>query len=111
VPNISKAANRNSRLSENDSISETFPILKRFLFVIRISTQYIVVGDRRDAHRVLVGNLVGRRPLGRSTCRWSDNIKIALREERWWGTDWIDLAQNTDRWRDLVNAVMSPVVS
>ena len=47
------------------------------------------------------------RPLGRLGLRWKDNIKIDLQEIRCGGMDWIDLAQDRDRWRALVNAVMS----
>jgi hypothetical protein len=54
-----------------------------------------------------VGKLEGKRPLGRLRRRWVDNIKMDLREVRCGGMDWIDLAQDRDRWRALVNAVMS----
>jgi hypothetical protein len=55
----------------------------------------------------LVGKLEGKRPLGRPRCRWVDNIKMDLRDVRWSGMDWIDLAQDRDRWRVLVNTVMN----
>jgi hypothetical protein len=45
--------------------------------------------------------------LGRQRCRWVDNIKIDLREIRWDGIDWIDLTQDRDQWRALVNTVMN----
>jgi hypothetical protein len=48
-----------------------------------------------------------KRPLGRPRRRWVDNIKIELREIRWDGTDWIDLAQDRDQWTALVNTVMN----
>jgi hypothetical protein len=48
-----------------------------------------------------------KRPLGRPRCRWADNIKIDLRETGGGGMDWIDLAQNRDRWRAVVNTVMN----
>jgi hypothetical protein len=54
-----------------------------------------------------VGKPEGRRPLGRSRRRWDDNIKMVLREVGWGGMDWINLAQDRDRWRALVNAVMN----
>jgi hypothetical protein len=54
-----------------------------------------------------VGNPEGERPLGRPRRRWVDNIKIDLRETEWNGRDWIDLAQDRDQWRALVNAVMN----
>jgi hypothetical protein len=49
----------------------------------------------------------GKRPLGRSRRRWVDNIKIDLRETGWDGMVWIDLAENRDQWRALVNTVMN----
>jgi hypothetical protein len=63
--------------------------------------------DRRGAYRVIVGKSEGRRPLGRPSSRWEDNIKIDILEAGWWGTDCVDLAQDRDRWLALVNAVMN----
>jgi hypothetical protein len=65
------------------------------------------MGERRGAYRVSVGKSEGRRPLGRPRRRWEDNIKMDLIEKRNGGTDWIDLAQDRDMWRALVNAVMN----
>jgi hypothetical protein len=65
------------------------------------------MGERRSAYRALVGKPEGRRPLGRPRRRWEDNIKKDLREFGWGGIDWINLAQDRDRWRALVNAVMN----
>jgi hypothetical protein len=55
----------------------------------------------------LLGNPKGKGPLGRPRPRWVDNIKTDLRERRWDGRDWIDLAQDRDQWRALVNTVMN----
>ena len=63
------------------------------------------MGEGRGVHRVLVGKPEGQRPLGRPRCRWEDNIKIDFQEVGRDG-DWMDLAQNRDRWRELVNTVM-----
>jgi hypothetical protein len=49
----------------------------------------------------------GKRPLGRHRRRWEDNIKMDLREIDWGGMDWIDLAQDRDQWKALVNTVMN----
>ena len=49
----------------------------------------------------------GKKPLGRPRCRWDDNIKMDLQEVGFGGIDWIKLAQDKDRWRALVNAVMN----
>jgi hypothetical protein len=65
------------------------------------------MGERRGAYRALVGKPEGRRPLGRPRRIWEDNIKMDLREVGWGGMDWINLAQDRDRWRALVNAVMN----
>jgi hypothetical protein len=65
------------------------------------------MGEKRTAYRILVGTPEGQRPLGRQKSRWIDNIQMDLREIGWDGGDWIDLAQNRDHWRALVNAVMN----
>jgi hypothetical protein len=59
------------------------------------------------AYRILVGNQEGKKPLGRPRLRWVDNIKIDLKEIGWDGRDWMDLAQDRDRWRALVNMVLN----
>jgi len=65
------------------------------------------MGERRGVYRVLVGKPEGKRPLGRPRRRWEDNIKMNLQEVGCGGMDWIELAQDRDRWRTLVNAVMN----
>jgi hypothetical protein len=62
-------------------------------------------GEERDAYRILVVRPEGRRPLGRPRRRWEVNSKIDLREVGWEDMNWIELAQDRDRWRDVVNAV------
>jgi len=64
------------------------------------------MGDGRVVHRVLVGKHAGERPLGRPRHRWDDNIKMDLREVGG-GGDWMELAQDRDRWRALMNTVMN----
>jgi len=64
-----------------------------------------VYGDMRGVYRVLVGKPQENRPLGRPRRRWKDNIKMDLQEVESDGMDWIELAQDRDRWRALVNAV------
>ena len=58
-------------------------------------------------YRVLVGKPEEKRPLGRPRRRWEDNIKLDLQEVGCGGMDWIQLAQDWDRWRALVHAVMN----
>jgi hypothetical protein len=65
------------------------------------------MGEKKNAYRILVGKPEGKRLLGRPRLRWVDNIKIDLREIGWSGMDWIDLAQDSDKWRALVNTVMN----
>jgi hypothetical protein len=64
-------------------------------------------GEKSNAYRILVGKPEGKRPLGRSRRRWEDNIRMYLRKIGWGGKDWIDLAQDRDQWRVLVNTVMN----
>jgi hypothetical protein len=65
------------------------------------------MGERRGVYRVLVGKPEVKRPLRRHRRRWEDNINMDLKEVGCGGADWIDLAQDRDRWRELVNAVMN----
>jgi hypothetical protein len=64
-------------------------------------------GVNRSAYRILVGKKEGKRPLGRPRCKWVNNIKMDLREIGWDGMNWIDLAQDKDQWRALVNTAMN----
>ena len=64
------------------------------------------MGEGRGVHRVLVGKPEGKRPLGRPRRRWEDNIKMDLCEVGG-GGDWMELAQDRDRWLALVNTVMN----
>jgi len=61
-------------------------------------------GESRGVYRVLVGKREGKRPLGRPRCRWEDSIKMHLQEVKFGGMDWVDLAQERDRWWAPVNA-------
>ena len=65
------------------------------------------MGQGRGVCRVLVGKPDGKRPLGRSRLRWEDNIKMDLQEVGGGCEDWLELAQDRDRWRALVSTVMN----
>jgi hypothetical protein len=65
------------------------------------------IEEKRNAYRLLVGNPEGKRPLRRPRRRLVDNIKMDLLAIGWSGVDWIDLAQDRDKWRALVDAVMN----
>jgi len=65
------------------------------------------MGESGNVYRVLVGKPEGKRSLGRPRHRWEDNIKMDLQEMGCEGMDWMDVAQDRDRWRALVNAVMN----
>jgi hypothetical protein len=65
------------------------------------------MGEDRKVYKVLVGKPEGKRPLGRPRRRWEDGIRMDLRETGLGGVDWIRLAQDRDRWRPVVSAVMN----
>ena len=65
------------------------------------------MGEERGVYRVLVGKPEGNRPMGRPRRRWVNNIRMDLQEVGCWYIEWIGLAQDRDRWRTLVSAVMN----
>jgi hypothetical protein len=65
------------------------------------------MGEWRNVYRVLVAKPEGKRPPERPRRRWEDGIKMDFREIGWGRVEWINLAQNRDRWRVLVKAVMN----
>ena len=73
-----------------------------FLFLLT-NAHVARIGEVRGVYRVLVGKPEGKSPLGRPRRRWEDNIKIDLQELGCGGMDWIELAQDRDSWRALVN--------
>ena len=75
--------------------------------VIIIIIIIIIIGEERGVHRVLVWKPEGKRPLGRPRRRWEDNIKMDLQKVGGGCGDWMELAQDRDRWRALVSTVMN----
>jgi hypothetical protein len=66
------------------------------------------MGDKRNAYRILVGKPEGKKkPQERPRHRWVDNIKMDLRDIAWDGVDWINMAQDMDKWRVFVNTVLN----
>jgi hypothetical protein len=65
------------------------------------------MGEERNAYRILLGKPEGKRPLGRTRRRWVNSVKLDLRKRVWDGMSWIELAQDRDKWRALVNTVMN----
>jgi len=74
---------------------------------MRWAGHVVRMGDSRGVYRVLVGKPKGKRPLRSPRLRWEDKIKMDLQKVGCRSMDWIDLAQDRDRWRALVNAVMN----
>ena len=95
----------NEELNDLYSSPNTVRVIKsrRMIWVWHVAR----MGDERGVYRVLVGKPEGRRPLGRPRCRWVDNIRMDLQEVGCEYMDWIGLAQDRDRWRTLVSAVMN----
>jgi len=90
----------------NDLCSPTiFPVMKSRR--MRWARHVARMGESRGVYRVLVGKPEGKRPLGTPRRRWEDNIKMDVQEVGCGGMDWIELAQDRERWRALVNAVMN----
>ena len=75
--------------------------------VIIIIIIIIIIGEERGVHRVLVWKPEGKRPLGRPRRRWEDNIKMDLQKVGGGCGDWMELAQDRDRWQALVSTVMN----
>ena len=65
------------------------------------------MGVGRGVYRVVVGKPEGKRPLGRPRRRWEDNIKMDLQEVGWGCEDWMELAEDRNRWRAVVSTVMN----
>ena len=65
------------------------------------------MGERRGVYRVVVGKHEGKRPLGRPRCKWEDNIEMDHQVVECGAMDWIELAQDRESWRALVNMVMN----
>jgi hypothetical protein len=74
---------------------------------MRLAGHVARMGEKSNAYKILVGKPERTRPLGRPRHRWVDNIKMDVREIGWGGTGCIDLAEDRDRWRGLVNTVMN----
>jgi len=74
---------------------------------MRWAGHIVHIWERRGIYRVLVQKPEGKRPLGRPRFRWEDNIKMGLQEVGCGSMNWIKLAEDRDRWRALVNAVMN----
>ena len=74
---------------------------------MRLAGHVARVEEGRGVHKVLVGKPEGKRPVGRPRSRWEDNIKMDLQEVGKGCGDWMELAQDRDRWRSLVSTVMN----
>ena len=98
----------------NEELNDLYPspnIIGVIISRIRWARHVERMGERRDVYRVVVRKPEGKRPLGRSRRRWADNVKIDLQEVGCGGMDWIDIAQDRDRWWALVNRdLLLPVV-
>jgi hypothetical protein len=78
--------------------------------IMRWAGHVVRMGEERKMYKVLVGKPEGKSPIGRARRRWEDGIRMDLREIGWGSVDWIQLAQDRDRWWALVNTVMNLLV-
>jgi len=76
-----------------------------YIYIYIYTHTHTHIGEDRGVHRVLLGKPEGKRPLGRPRRRWEDNIKMDLQEVGGGRGNWIELAQDRDRWRALVGTV------
>ena len=95
----------NEELSDLYSLPNIVQVVKSKR--MRWAGHVTLVGEGRGVHRVLVGKPEGKRRLGRPRRRWKDNIKMDLQEVGGDCGDWMELAQDRDRWRELVSTVMN----
>ena len=97
------------RKLHNEELSDLYflPNIVRVVKWRRWAGHVARMGEGRGMYRVLVGKPEGKRPLGRPRRRWEDNIKMDLQEVRGGCEDWMELAQDRDRWRALVSTVMN----
>jgi hypothetical protein len=94
----------NEELNDLYSSPNIFRVIKSRM---RWASNVAHIGERRGVYRVFEGKSEEERALRSVRCRWEDNIKMDLQEVGLGGMGWIYLAQDRDRWRDLVNAVMN----
>ena len=103
------------RKLHNGELNDTYFLPNIFRVIesrrIRWVGHVTLTGNRRGVYRFLVRNPEGKISLGRPRCKWEDNIKMDLQEVGCGNTDWIELAQDQDKWLALVNAVMNLRVS
>jgi hypothetical protein len=91
-----------------ESIIASSPTIVRVIKTRRMRWGHVALKEEgRGVYRVSVGKTEGKRPVGRPRHRWKGNIKIVLQEVGFGGMDWIELAQDRDRWRALANAAMN----
>ena len=100
-----------SETTQKQHLRITYPVMSMYSHcihdILRWAGHVARMGEERGVYRVLVGKPEGRRPLGRPRRRWADNMRLDLQEVGCVYRDWIGLAQDRDRWRTLVSAVMN----
>ena len=99
------------RQLHNEELSDRYSLLNIVRVVksrrMRWAGHVARMGEKRGVYRVLVGKPEGKRPLGKPRRRWEENIKTDLQEVGGVCEDWMELAQDRDRWRALVSTVMN----
>ena len=113
-PLLSYVREREREYTVNVQCTVQYTLLLPYLIVrviksrrMRWAGHVALMGEEREVYRVLVGKSEIKRPLGRPRHKWVDNIRMDLQEVGCGYMDWIGLAQDRDRWRTLVSAVMN----
>ena len=105
------SCNRERRKLHNEELNDLYysPHIVRLFNsrILRWTGHVARMGESRGVYKVLLGKLEGKRPHGRPRRRWEDNIKMDLQDVECEGMDWIELAQDSDRWWAVVNAAMN----
>jgi len=77
----------------------------RYYYTYVMKSWAVRIGEKKNTHGILVKKAEGKRPVGRHSHRWEDNTEVDLKEVRWEGVRWINVTQDSDKWRAVMSTV------